>query len=380
MTSRPAVPIAARRTVSCTGVIVAAAVSVLTISCSEPAAPPPPFALSLSVAQVYAAELFDLPDGPAISCGVDFEAAVTGSGVAVWQGATFYWFAGGDRTEAIDSLRVGPITTRNSWTADSISAVDSKLAGWTFSGRAPFDAEAHFRYRVVGEQDTQGSFVRFSCGPKLPLGGIAAPSLVADPLSVVDEVEPGDTIHVTYSAQSPFGLWTSGIFVEAWDAELRFSDRMAFDANRTVELVVPRGALLNVPFGIKAFAEDGGLQTTILDVPAVLRVVDRHPPVITESGPLAAEYRVGDRIEIRVEAEDNNQLGWLVYMVGAPANVVDSLRSAAAVPSAGWGVPLLVQPGWIGMPSVTVFVRDMAGLSSDTVDLAPGGVSIVAAP
>ncbi len=350
-------------------------------ACSEPSAPPSPFALTLGIAQVYAAQTFDLDDGPAISCGVDFEAAVSGSGTAVWQGAMFYWFAGGDRSVAIDSLRVGPLTTRASWTADSISAEDPKLSAWTFSGRAPFDAEAHFRYAVVGEPDVRTSGVRFSCGPKLPVGGIAAPTVTVDPLSVTDQVEPGDTIYVTYSAASPFGLWTTGLILdEAWETVLRFSDHLAVEASRTVEVVVPRGALLDVPFSIKAFAEDGGLQATILPVPGTLRIVDLHAPVITETTSLEAQYAVGDVFEVGVAATDNNQLGWLIYMLGPPANVVDSVRSAADVPEARWTVPLVAQPGWVGSLTLTAFVRDMAGHPSAAVDLAPNGLTILATP
>lgn len=351
------------------------------LACSEPTAPPEPFALTLGVAQVYAAQSFDLPDGPAISCGVDFEAAVTGSGTAVWQGATFYWFAGGDRSVAIDSLRIGPITTRSSWSADSISAVASKLSAWTFSGRAPFDAEAHFRYAVVGETEVRSAGTRFSCGPKLPAGGIAAPVVDADPPSLIGDVEPGDTIRVTYRATSPFGLWTTGLVLdEAWEAVFRFADHMALDVTRTVDVVVPLGARLGVPFTIKAFAEDGGLQATVLGAPGTMQIVDLHAPVITENRPIEAQYAVGDVIEIAVSATDNNQLGWLVYSIGAPADVIDSVRSAADVPVARWGVPLVVQASWVGTPTLTAFVRDMAGRASAVVDLAPGGLTILPTP
>lgn len=357
------------------------AVVFVALACSEPTVPPAPFALTVGVAQVYAAQNFDLPDGPAISCGVDFEATVTGRGTAIWQGATFYWFAGGDRSVAIDSLRVGPITTRSSWSADSISAADSKLSAWTFSGRAPFDAEAHFRYAVVGETGVRTSGVRFSCGPKLPLGGIAAPAVSADPPSVVGDVEPGDTIRVTYRATSAFGLWTTGLVLdEAWESVFSFADHMSLDVTRTVDVVVPLGARLGVPFTIKAFAQDGGLQATVLAAPGTMQIVDLRAPVITETGAVAAQYFVGDVINLAVEAEDNNQLGWLVYSLGAPANVIDSVRSAADVPMARWSVPLVVQPGWVGMPTFTVFVRDIAGQASEVVDLAPGGLTILPTP
>ncbi len=357
------------------------AVLFVALACSEPSAPPAPFALTLGVAQVYAAQSFDLPDGPMISCGVDFEAVVTGSGTAVWQGATFYWFAGGDRSVAVDSLRIGPITTRASWSADSISATDNKLSAWTFSGRAPFDAEAHFRYAVVGETGVRTAGVRFSCGPKLPVGGVAAPVVSADPPSVVGDVEPGDTIRVTYRAMSPFGLWTTGLLLdEAWETVLRFADHMALDVVRTVDVVVPLGARLGVPFTIKAFAEDGGLQATVLAAPGTMQIVDLHAPVITENRAIEAQYSVGDVIDVAVAATDNNQLGWLVYTLGAPANVIDSVRSAADVPVARWSLPLVVQPGWVGTPTFTVFVRDMAGHASAVVDMAPGGLTILPTP
>lgn len=355
-------------------------------ACGDSSTPPvaEPFDLRLAIQQVYPPQTFLLMDGPAIECGVDITATATGSGEASWEGATFYWFAGPERIEPIDSMRVSGTSVRASWkTPTIVGNAGASEAAWDFSGRAPFEAELHFRYRVAGEAASRTSALRFPCGPGIPPGGAERPVVEVLELRGAEsgEVEPGDTLHVRYAASSAFGLWITGAIVEdAFAFQVGFFDGMEMGAEHEVRLIVPTGGALDALVDLDVYAVDGILQSTRTRIGSELRLVDRTPPAIVTSAPVAPQYAVGEKIVISVAATDNNALRWLVYEFGAPIGLVDSVRAAAEVPATTWTIPLTVRPEWIGSTTLTVRVRDAAGLSTEPIDLAPGGVTFVPVP
>lgn len=356
--------------------------SLALFACSEPTSPPPPdpFDISLRIDELHPAATFVLPDGPVMECGVDIGAIATGDGVARWEGATFYWFAGTNRASAIDSVRVGGGTVRASFSRDSISSAQPERAGWNFSGRAPFELESHFRFLVKGESALRTAIVRFTCGPALPTGAIPAPLVTIDEIVGGGDVEVGDTIRVTFTASSAFGLWISGAeVIESFPFHAGFAESMEPTATHSVEVEVPWHATIGAPLDLQVYAIDGLLQQTVLEVGQSIRVVDLTPPTITATGPVAAQLAVGQRFHIRVDAADNSQLNWLVYEFGGSVMLRDSVFAPAPVPTTTWNVPLTVQPGWVGNATLTLFVRDAAGLVSETVTLPAGGITFVPA-
>jgi hypothetical protein len=346
-----------------------------------PTEPLPPLSLSIRVVNQFPPEIAVLAEGPIIQCGVDLEATVDGPGRARFEGATFRWYAGVDRGSVLDSLRVPGWQARAAWTADTLSAARVETTSWDISARAPFDAEIRFHYRDVGTNATGTASTRFTCGPTLPAGGTPAPTIAVLEVTTRPELEPGDTVRVTYVAQSSFGLWTTEANTEsAFALRRHFAELMGPVALRDALFEVPRGATLGVPLAIVVQAADLALQTTTTRVETTMRVVDRRPPVIVSHGPLSGDFTVGQLFPITVRATDNNQLGWLVYEFGAPVHLVDSVRVAADVPTSDWNVPLLVRPTWVGTPSLTVFVRDAAGNASFPLQSPTGGLRFLAAP
>lgn len=353
------------------------------VACGDSSTPPEPrpFELALAVKQLHPAVTFELQDGPAIQCGVDITAVATGTGEATWEGATFYWFAGATRVQPIDSMRVGGSAVRASWKKGTIVGDDAASeAAWDFSGRAPFEAEMHFRYRVSGEPVSRSSSLRFTCGPGIPAGGAELPEIAVTSVTGGEsgEVEPGAKLVVGYAAASAFGLWITGAVVEeAFAFQAGFADRMAPTAVHEIEVIVPPGGALNSLIDLDVYALDGMLQATRVRIPTEIRLVDRTPPAIVSTSPVAAQYSVGQQITIAASATDNNALAWLIYEFGAPVNVIDSVRAAATVPATSWSIPLTVRPEWVGTTTLTVYVRDAAGLASAPVVLPAGGITVV---
>lgn len=367
----PAVRIAAWGTLTLAG----------TLACSEPTAPAPdPFEVAVRVVTLDPAQTFVFPDGPVLACGVDFGAVATGDGIARWEGATFYWYAGTDRSAPIDSVRVSGSTVRASFSRDSISSAQEEIAGWNFSGRAPFELESRFRFLVKGESALRSASVRFTCGPGLPPGGATAPVLTVDAISADGDVEVGDTISVTFTATSAFGLWVAGAeILQNFPYHLGFAEGLNPTATHTVEIEVPWHATIGAPIDLQLYATDGILQRTLVDVGQGIRVVDVTPPVIAGTGPIASSLAIGQQFHIRVDGVDNSQLTWLVYEFAGSLVLRDSVAAPSQGPLTTWNIPLVVQPGWVGSATLHIYLRDVAGLVSGTVELPAGGLTFVPA-
>lgn len=322
-----------------------------------------------------------LPEGPIIQCGVDLEAVVTGRGRVRFEGATFRWYAGIDRTTILDSLRIPGWQARSAWTADTLTADRIETTSWDVSARAPFDAEILFHYRVL-ETDARGTAsTRITCGPVMPPAGAAAPQVTITEVTTRPELEPGDTVRLSFLARSDFGLWSSDVTAsEAFDLRRVFPNALVGQATHTAAFVVPPGGVLGVPLRFTVRAVDAALQETVVPVTTTMRIVDRRPPEIVSHGPVSGDYLVGQPFTISARATDNNQLAWLIYEFGAPVSRTDSVRVAADVPTSDWNIPLIVQPSWVGTPTFRFFVRDAAGNTSPAIESPPGSLRFLPAP
>ena len=109
-----------------------------------------------------------------------------------------------------------------------------------------------------------------------------------------------------------------------------------------------------------------------------LAYVDRIPPTLlwantdvrsasaTGSG-LAGQFAIGDNFRLFAGAKDNVALGWLIYELGPPANVIDSVQATPQQTSMNFLTQITVGPGWLGPSSLKVYVRDAAGLTSNVL-------------
>lgn len=319
------------------------------------------------------------PDGsPKISCSWTLEASAAGMGSAIWGDAMMRFYLGADRGVAADSQAFDASMVQYYW-GDRITPGTHPQSVWSAWAGAPFEVEIEFQ--LIGEADTRVSPVkiRMPCGPPPGTSG-AAPSVSQFTVSPdTGGLQIGSTIHVTYAAGSPNGLWSTAVQVSGpFTFQREFAENGATSQARTVDVVVPAGAQLGVPLAVSVAAVDPGLRSATRTMTTSAVVIDTTPPVLTSVSfnalfpGQAGQFAVGDRLAIQVTASDNNALAWLVWEVGSPAIARDSLKLGTNQPTSNDPV---VQPEWVGQQVVSVYVRDVAGLKSATVSAQPGQVS-----
>ena len=322
--------------------------------------------------------------GPSIVCDVDLVAKTRGRGTATWQDATFYWYFGADRRTPVDSTSMSAEEIRDSWGKTGIGSTDSLRTTWEFSADAPFEVRVDMRYLTAGNATPATATTRFACGP-VPTGATQLPTItVVTPPTGGNELQVGDRLTIGFTANAPQGLWTSGIVVRGpFEARQVFEEHGATSTSRSVTITVPHGSRLGVPLVIEAFATDAAFQKVVRAIPTQARVVDRTPPEFHfafldpfPASQLGGQFGVGDTLRIEVSALDNNALGWLIYSLGAPANVRDSVAAAPLQASQRWTVRIPIRPEWVGSPVLSLQLRDAAGLLSELRTTAPDGLRI----
>ena len=350
----------------------ATALLLLALACRDSTAPEP-LSVQVRVAGPPTYVVTETPNGPRVECTVEFVAETRGRGEGGWSGASFSWYFGRNRVEPmqVDWFEAGQI--HDSWGGAEIDPGQPMRATWDFTAGAPFEVEASFHYYVAGETAPSVATTRFTCGPPPPASGTAPPTITGVTLSTDHaEVQPGDALTINYNASAPGGLWASGVTVNgAFRTQHIFSEKGATSANRTLTLNIPGGLSLNGEAVISVFAIDLALADTVLSPPIRLRVVDRTPPRIREAylrnvpgTHLAGQLAVGEVLPLSVTAVDNNALAWLIFSLGAPANIRDSVPAPPLRPEHTWNLGIQIPPEWVGSPLLSIQVRDAAGLTS----------------
>jgi hypothetical protein len=192
----------------------------------------------------------------------------------------------------------------------------------------------------------------------------------------LQQYEVGDTVAIRYTATSTAGVWRSAVALAgAFEQQQVFSERGSSSVQRTAKFVVPAGARLDEPLHISVYAEDVGLQVAARHLPAAARIVDVTPPTLTSMTVYSGSWidrrqaAVGDEIRLVAAARDDHALTWLVYELGAPANVRDSVPLAAGGASSDtWTAILTAKPEWLGAFPLSAYVRDAAGHRSEVLD------------
>jgi hypothetical protein len=214
-----------------------------------------------------------------------------------------------------------------------------------------------------------------SSGPSGPSNGLQGPLTIT--LSEA-HANPGDVVafKVTLPGQIPP------------DAPLVLT--LAFDGQRSqpdttlVRAVYgmspPEGTTLNGTLTLQDGAPDGTITFTISlpqqqdssiatlivrdtiapTVRGVMAVASTSVPFTVQMNALLPMLVAGDLDSLAVYATDNQDVAWIGYAIGAPANIRDSVAAQ------GLGVPLTVgvpiPAAWVGgTPAITVFARDHDG-------------------
>lgn len=326
------------------------------------------------------------PDGfPTIACVVDISASSVGNVAPAWQDAVFYWYAGRDRSTPVDSSIVEAHTITESWDTP-LSARSTAHSQWTFTAYAPFAVEMSFRYRADASP-VKSARARFECGPSVPANPqpptIVELAVPADSASL----EPSQEIAISYRAQSPLGVWRTGVFVSgACSLEQLFNEGLQTNVVRTVRLVLPDDCLLGSPITITVAVLDAALQESYRSLTTTHVLRDATPPHVlpwllprwggSNMLEFSGDYFVGDTILVMPTAWDNGVLrtvGWEVVPTGQRDSVMGG--------PGDWGLLRIpVTADWLGVGPVTLrfWSRDASGNTSETVT--PGGSGFVIRP
>jgi hypothetical protein len=346
--------------------------ALLAITCRDSTAPHPSLAITLTNSTPTHSES-ETADGLRINCNVTITASATGPGTATWQDGVARFYVGAARTVPVDSFAVPVAQVRNAW-GQRITSSDRPQADWGFTASAPFEVEAELRYLTDGSAEIQKAKTRFACGPRAPSGTYAPPVVgQIDVTPATGEVQPGGGIDVTYSATSAYPLWSTTVVASGpFLVRRSFAENGTNSVTRTVHLNVPAGWVKNSPIGITVTAEDGALQQSSRSVQTQTFVVDRTPPVLASvlsfaSNTFAGQFAVGESLRLVVTATDNDQVDWLVWELGAPANVRDSLPAPVRGASQTWRTAIPVKPEWVGAPIMSLYVRDASALRSNVI-------------
>lgn len=350
----------------------------MTISCGGDSTSPDkthqdPLVVTLAATAAGGPIMSDSPNGPIITCNINLTATATGTGHATWGDATATWYVGKDRT----NNSVGTTTNASDEVVEGFSGASgirggaSQQATWYFYDYEPFTISIAFSYNT-DDGRTGLATARFTCGPDPATAVRPTITLLSLP-STTGPLKTGDTVSVHYQAASSSGIWVSivqagGAFV----AHQIVGERLAPSVDHTVNFVVP-ATNPGVPLTLSLIVADAALEGATQTLATQLKFVDSVPPTIT-SAVLSGQYAVGDTFAISATAKDDNALGWLVYQIGAPANVMDSVQAVPDSASETMTARMVVPPAWVGTPTVTVVVRDAAGLTSQPVTSAPDSV------
>lgn len=315
-----------------------------------------------------------------IQCTVTLQARNTGQRDAGWMDATFAFYPpNGSRTPfGVDTIPAA--TVRSSWGGDSIEATHDQVAQWVFTSAIPFTLTMRFAYGMDGAA-VASSTVSMACEPSNPSG---PPPTVTLQDHVDTAPEPGDTLHVSFSAASPVGLWQTIIHVTGpCNVTQLIPEQAQHTATHDVAVPLSATCSLGVPISVTASVLDARLQQSSgsLTLPVL---VDHRPPRLTvtvstprtDLGALAGftgYLLTGETLTVSVAAIDNRALHG-VYWEAQPAGVHDSILGGDSALSRTFGIP--IQGGWSGGIRLRLYAKDALGNVSDTLSSSPEAIQV----
>jgi hypothetical protein len=355
----------------------------LTVACHDSTGPAPGSDVNVAVALMKLTgpsfATGPAPDNlPALSCDADLQAANTGSGGATWREATFFLYAGKDRSTPVDSVVFPAADMQNAWGSPQIGGGQTQQSRWHVTVTVPWAATFAYHYASSSGGAVKTASVSFNCGPIPPA---TAPPPTITSLSVQAPalgLQPGDTLGVSYAATGQAGLWATTIRLSGpCDVRRIVAETLQVSITNTLRIPLPSSCRVGMPIGVTLEERDAALQWTTRTLATQLSITDRTPPKLVWGGVgtprLAGDYFVGDTINVQVVAWDDNVLEALTWEVW-PAGFRDSLRTTAASLAPWIGIP--VQPAWGGPIRLRFYARDAAGLTSDTLSTAPDSIRV----
>ena len=353
--------------------------TVFVASCSN-ATGPAAGGISVGVLSVAAPSYYTNAAGqPFITCDAKLEAHNTGSTSERWVNVVLTFLNPSDTANAFATETLDPGA---SWGSSSIGPDSAEIAEWHFTATAPFHLRMQFHVQSAGGAPDSGT-TTLGCGPT----GSSGPAPTITTLHVLGDtlLQPGDTLHVSYTATSTVGLWETALEISGpCDTTVSFADMLKPRASHDVRIPLPAACTLDSAVTVTAGALDvlyqyGSGRTTLP------HLVDHTPPTVSaivrspyqDWEPIAstADYLfAGDSIGIEISAADNNAIRgayWDLEPVGASDSLI-----LTQVASGSWSASIPVQPSWPDTLQLRAYVRDVAGNVSDTASTTADGIVV----
>ena len=338
-----------------------------------------PGKIDLTVTSVSGPDI--VPSGPSlltITCGVGLSATNTGGASITWLESRVLFYAGPDRSAPVDTLQITAATLEQAWGAATLDAGQNEWSGWSFSANVPFTMTLVLRYRTLAGFPKEAR-ASFDCGPEIPPASAPPVFKALSIQPAAGEIESGDSILVTYTAESAAGLWQTLVILSGACTDTSIiAEQFATTVTRTVTRHVPPGCTLGSPLDVAVQVFDIGLRGVQSGVS--LSYVDRTPPTIAAwfagqatSNILAGFFFAGDTLAGTIGAADNNQLSGALWEI-RPAGTRDSVRRAEQ--SLAQPFAIQIPDAWVGKIQMRLYSRDVAGLVSDTVVVPPDSLRI----
>lgn len=339
------------------------------LACADATGPADRFDVAIYTRQPVPPVITETAAGVRIACFIGFIAQGSGRGSATWDGATFRWFVGADRSRPVDSARVAREEVGLLWPSADVPVGRSDSTLVRFESSLPFELEAAFRFRRPGEGAPDTTTVRATCGTQ-PAGAAGLPSVrITSITASSDSVETGDTIVVAYEVAAPQGLWESGVEITAPFQRLAPVAEQGRTASvRQAQFVVPPGVPSGTLFTVRAYATDGAARSDdTLAQP--FRIWDLTPPRV-EADFRPVQRAEGESFAVAVRLADANGLRRLHYELGSPVLRRDSVTVEGAAAQLELTIP--VGAGWSGADAgLRLWATDVAGVQSAVLASAP---------
>ena len=321
-----------------------------------------------------------------VRCEVWLRATAEGGGRADWSHATWYWYAGRDRAEPLDSARIPAATVRESWGKSGMAASDTLEAGWEFWAGIPFGLAIEYHYRPEGAAESKTTRVAFECGPEVPPDA-EPPAITSLVVAPTTEIEASGTLAVTYAAHSDLGLWRTDVDLSG-PCELHrefTAENLQKDVSRTMNLELPGSCRLGEPITVRVSAVDAAMVVAARTEATGTVIVDNTPPRIgpwffvpsmTSMGAtdLEGDLFVGDSVRVDWHAWDNYRLDALVWEALPYGHQETVTLDAQAAGEPTW---IRIRPEWVGSElHLRLQARDHGGRTSAVVTTTPGAVTV----
>lgn len=339
-------------------------------ACDATTAPEPTLTMQLTATATSQLQR-DAAGSALISCDIGLRATAIGDeGTdATWEGGVVRYFIAAD-TVAVDSQALNALDLGQAFGGTRIVPGFDESTTLRVVASVPFSVHVSLAYQVTGREQEDRLSASAVCGPRPGDGPPPVLSNVSVQPSAA-ELQPGDTLTLTWTAQSPLGLWEVGYMVNgAFEASGRIAQFATKDpVTTTVHVVVPPEALLGGRVQIRPIAIDAALQTAGGPVYTSTPVVDNQSPelqsvYVNPNRPGTSpdgQFAAGDTLTVYPVAFDNHTVSYVVFEAGPGWMLRDSVRFP--VPWSG-GAKLSVPTTWAGQQGLRVQVRDLAGNAS----------------